>query len=229
MGDPILNDLLAGNAEHVTELPSDYFSEVLAGQHPDIVTICCSDSRVPQQGMWHVERPGAVFTPSNIGNQVWDDHNGERIVDGSLLYPVHNTGTKRIGVIGHTSCGAVTAAHAVATGTEPPETLGIRKWVEMLVPVIEEGLESDLVDAEAENVIDQLVEYNVDYQAQFLRDSEDVPEDVRIYGFVYDFHGVYGNEFGRAYLVNLDGTTDPEKIAAEIPDEYATATESLLY
>ncbi len=229
MVDDVLYELLEGNDTHVKELPPGYFDDVQAAQHPQIVTICCSDSRVPQEGMWHVDRPGSVFTPSNIGNQVWDDHEGEKIVDGSLLYPVANTDTKRIGVVGHTSCGAVTAAYNVATGGEKPEPLGIRKWVDSLVPVIEEGLESDLVDADAENVIDQLVEYNVDYQAQFLRDSADVPEDVRIYGFVYDFHGVYGEGVGRAYLVNLDGTTVPEEIAAELPEEYEHAAGSLLY
>ncbi|MCW8173211.1 hypothetical protein D8S78_19430 [Natrialba swarupiae] len=98
------------------------------------------------------------------------------------------------------------------------------------MPVVE-ALESNLVDADAdrETVINQLVEYNVDYQATFLRESEDVPEDVDVYGFVYDFQGIYGNEDGRTYLVNVNGETDPDVIADLIPDRYETATHSLLY
>ncbi|MDG5820035.1 carbonic anhydrase [Natronococcus sp. A-GB7] len=229
--DDVLAELLAGNANHVEELSDDYFEDVQTSQHPDVVSVCCSDSRVPQERMWSVDHPGAVFTPSNIGNQVWDDDEGERIVDGGMLYPIHHAGTEAAAVVGHTGCGAVTAAYQVATGGGRPGPRGVDKWVDLLVPVVEEGLESDLVDDEAddERVVNQLVEYNVDYQAQFLRESADVPDDVAVYGFVYDFQGVYGDEYGRAYLVNYDGETHPEEIAKRIPEEYEEATRSLLY
>ncbi|WP_255169160.1 carbonic anhydrase [Natrononativus amylolyticus] len=228
--DEVLLELLAGNRAHAAELPDGYFAPVEDEQHPDVVTICCSDSRVSQEGMWHTDRPGAVFTPSNIGNQVWDDHRGERIVDGSLLYPVYHTGTDAVAIVGHTGCGAVTAAYRVATGAEPPEPQGVAKWVEMLVPVVEEALESDLIEEDDEwTTVNQLVEYNVDYQARFLRNSADMPADVAVYGFVYDVHGVYGDAPGRAYLVNLEGETRPPEIARRLPESEADAAASLLY
>ncbi len=227
----VLHELLAGNERHLDTLPENYFDSVQAGQAPDVVTICCSDSRVPQERMWGVDNPGSVFTPSNIGNQVWDEDEGERIVDGGVLYPVYHTGTKAIAVVGHTGCGAVTAAYQVATGSEFPGPRGVDKWVDLLIPVIDEALESDEIDPEADEelVINQLVEYNVDYQARFLRESDDVPDEIDVYGFVYDFQGVYGEEYGRTYLVNLNGETNPDAIADRIPEEYATATRSLLY
>lgn len=229
--DEILLELLEGNDRHVEELPADYFAEVQTGQRPNVVSVCCSDSRVPQERMWGVDHPGAVFTPSNIGNQVWDDDEGERIVDGGVLYPIHHAGTDAAAVVGHTGCGAVTAAYQVATGGERPGPQGVDKWVDMLVPVVEEGLESDLVDsaADEETVINQLVEYNVDHQAAFLRESDTVPDDVDVYGFVYDFQSVYGDEHGRAYLVNHNGETDPTAIADRISDGYETTARSLLY
>ncbi|AGB36058.1 carbonic anhydrase [Natronococcus occultus] len=226
-----LEELLAGNQRHVESLPENYFAEVQTDQHPDTVAICCSDSRVPQEHMWGFDHPGVIFTPSNIGNQVWDDDDGDRIVDGGVLYPIHHTDTDVAVVVGHTGCGAITAAYQVATGGDFPGPKGVDKWVEMLVPVIEEGLESDLIDREMNEstVINQLVEYNVDYQAGFLRESDDVPDDVGVYGFVYDFQGVYGNAYGRAYLVNVNGETDSGRITELIPDEFATSTQSLLY
>jgi carbonic anhydrase len=229
--DDVLLELLAGNDRHAESLPDDYFSAVQSGQHPDVVSICCSDSRVPQERMWGIDDPGSVFTPSNIGNQVWDEDDGERIVDGGVLYPIHHAGTDVAAVVGHTGCGAVTAAYQVATGGDHPGPRGVDKWVDLLVPVVEDGLESDRVDADAdeESVINQLVEYNVDYQARVLRESEAVPDDTDVYGFVYDFQGVYGKEAGRAYLVNHNGETNPELIAERIPDEYEAATCSLLY
>ncbi|WP_049928632.1 carbonic anhydrase [Halopiger goleimassiliensis] len=226
-----LEELLAGNQRHVESLPEAYFAEVQTSQHPETVAICCSDSRVPQEHMWGFDHPGVIFTPSNIGNQVWDTDDGERIVDGGVLYPIYHTDTDVVAVVGHTGCGAITAAYRVATGGDLPGPQGVDKWVELLVPVVEEALECGLIDREAAEsaVVNQLVEYNVDHQAQFLRESEDVPEDVDVYGFVYDFQGVYGNEYGRAYLVNVNGETDSERIAALVPDEFATATESLLF
>ncbi|ELY46646.1 carbonic anhydrase [Natronorubrum sulfidifaciens] len=227
----VLDALLAGNERHVTDLPDDYFAAVQDGQQPDVVSVCCSDSRVPQERMWGVDDPGTVFTPSNIGNQVWDEDDGELIVDGGLLYPIAHADTGVAAVVGHTGCGAVTAAYNAATDGDLPGPRGVDKWVTQLLPVIEDGLESDQIDADAddETVINQLVEYNVDYQTRFLREADEIPDDVDVYGFVYDFQGVYGNEHGRTYLVNVNGETDPEAIAEAIPDEYDAAVESLIH
>ncbi|RKD93514.1 carbonic anhydrase [Halopiger aswanensis] len=226
----VLETLLAGNRRHVDSLPEDYFRDVQTGQHPGVVAICCSDSRVPQEYMWGVDHPGAVFTPSNIGNQVWDEDDGERIVDGGILYPIHHTETAVVAVVGHTGCGAVTAAYRVATGGDTPGPQGVDKWVEMLVPVVEEAIESGAVDADAdeETVVNQLVEYNVNRQVAFLQNAADVPDDIAVYGFVYDFQRVYGDTDGRAYLINVDGETDPAAIRERVPDGYETAAASLL-
>ncbi|APW96849.1 carbonic anhydrase [Halobiforma lacisalsi AJ5] len=226
-----LERLLAGNRRHVESLPDDYFADVQTGQHPTVVAVCCSDSRVANEGMWGVDRPGTVFTPSNIGNQVWDDDDGDRIIDGGVLYPIHHTGTDAVAVVGHTGCGAVTAAYGVATGADPPGPRGVDKWVDMLVPVVEEGLESDPIDRDADKalVINQLVEYNVGYQARLLRAADDVPDRVDVYGFVYDFQGIYGDRPGRTYLVTVDGETDPDTLRELVPAGYASTVKSLLY
>ena len=223
-------ELLAGNDRHAHGLPDEYFAEVQDEQRPPVVSMCCSDSRVSQEGMWDVDEPGWLFTPSTIGNQVWDDRDGDRVVDGNLLYPVAHTGTRTVVVVGHTGCGAVTAAYRAAIGDGVDDAPGIEKWVEMLVPVIEEGLASDAVDADADEgaVVDQLVEFNVDRQVSFLLDAEEIPDDADVYGFVYDFQGVYGDVPGRAYLVNRGGETDTDALAADLPDEYRSHVRRLL-
>ena len=226
----VLEELLAGNQRHVAGLADDHFADVQDGQQPDVVSICCSDSRVPQVDMWDAAEPGTVFTPSNIGNQVWDEVDGDQIVNGGLLYPIAHADTEVAAVVGHTGCGAVTAAYNVATGGDMPGPQGVDKWVDLLVPVVEEAIESGHVDTDAddETAINQLVEYNVDTQVQFLCEAADIPDDVAVYGFVYDFQGIYGDENGRTYLVNYDGETDTGEIAEQIPDEYADAVRRLL-
>jgi carbonic anhydrase len=224
-----LHQLLERNARHVDSLPDGYFAAVEEGQEPAVVSVCCSDSRVPQEGMWDVCEPGWLFTPSTIGNQVWDRHDGEQVVDGSVLYPMACTDTRVATVVGHTGCGAVTAALDAVRGVPLDTSSGISKWVELLAPVVEAGLADDRVDPDREaSLVDQLVEYNVDRQVAFLRASDDVPDDVTVYGFVYDFQGVYGDVDGRGYVVNADGETDPGELRELVPASFDDCVRRLL-
>ena len=232
MAEDLLETLLERNRAHVAGLAPGYFDPVRETQRPPVVSMCWSDSRVSQEGMWNVSEPGWLFTPSTIGNQVWDDYDGERVVSGNLLYPVAHTETRTIVVVGHTGCGAITTALGVARGevdlaTEPP---GVRKWISMLVPIVEEALASGVVDRSAQHstAVDRLVEYNVDRQVAFLRENEEVPPDEDVFGFVYDFMGTYGDVPGRAYLINANGETDPEVLTAHLPDEYRDHVRRLL-
>jgi carbonic anhydrase len=211
--------LLKGNREHVGSRPEGYFDDVQDGQYPSVVSICCSDSRVSQEGMWNIDEPGWLFTPSNIGNQAWEP-NENRVVNGNLLYPIEYTGTKTVAVVGHTGCGAVTAAYEAATGNSGDHPTGIQKWVGALVPVASDGLDAVDTDAPDATVVNRLVEYNVDRQVAFLRESEEIPDDVTVYGFVYDLHGAYGGPRGRTYLINDDGETDIESIRSDVAEEY---------
>ena len=211
-----LTELLARNRAHVESLEPDHFADVLDAQHPPVVSLCCADSRVSQEGMWNVTEPGWLFTPANIGNVAWDIADSTA-VDGNLLYPVANTGTRTIAIVGHTGCGAVTAAYeGVSNGAHPDEP-GIRRRVEPLVPVVEDALDGAVADGEG--VINRLVEHNVREQVAFLDASDEIPADTLVLGFVYDFHGAYGDTPGRTYLVSADGETDPESLRRMADDE----------
>ncbi len=236
MVDTRLRDLLERNARHVDAIPTDYFDAVQAGQEPAVVSVCCSDSRVSQEGMWAVDEPGWLFTPSTIGNQVWTRHDDELVVDGGVLYPVVVAGTDVATVVGHTGCGAVTAAldvvrgRADGDGDDPTaDPSPVEQWVRELVPVVEDGLADDRVDPDGTaSLVDQLVEYNVDRQVAFLRERPEVPDDLTVYGFVYDFQGVYGDDRGRTYLVNADGETDADALADLVPTSFGDCVRRLL-
>ncbi|MXR51738.1 carbonic anhydrase [Halovenus sp. WSH3] len=211
-------------------MPAAFFEGVETSQEPAAVSVCCSDSRVSQEAMWDVQEPGWLFTPSTIGNQVWDRHGGEQVVDGSVLYPVTYAGTDVMLVVGHTGCGAISAAlDVVRSGPSGGTPSGVTKWVDLLAPVIESGLDDDRIDVDRDvGLVDQLVEYNVDWQIRFLEESEDVPDDISVFGFVYDFQGVYGDVPGRAYLVNVDGETDTTALEGLVPEEYRSHVRRLL-
>lgn len=222
-------DLLERNRAHTAKMDPDSFADVQDGQEPAAVSMSCSDSRVSQEGMFDVMEPGWLFTPSTIGNQVWDRLEGDRVVDGSVLYPLVQTGTTVATVVGHTGCGAITAALEAVRATDPDPPRGIAKWIDELQPVIDAGLTEDRVDPDRSvGLVDQLVEYNVDRQVEFLLESAAVPDEVSVYGFVYDFHGVYGGPDGRTYLVNADGETDPAVLRDRISDRSRAFVRRLL-
>jgi len=233
----LLTELLDRNDEHVASLSPDTFAEYREAQRPPVVSVCCSDSRVSQEGMWTSDRPGFLFTAGNIGNRVSDVVDGERVLAGSVAYPLRHTDTGVLAVVGHTGCGAVAAAlSAVRTGEFPSEP-GVRADVEALAPVVESGLDElhcaadspgdDDAERSAVSVRNRLVEYNVHEQVATARGTDEA-DDADVYGFVYDFQGVYGDRDGAAYLVNANGERDPEALRELVGEERADHVETLL-
>lgn len=209
-------ELLAGNDQHVAAL-ADQLATVEDGQSPGAVTVCCSDSRVLQDHMWGNTDPGAVFTVSNIGNRVAQDTSEGEVVAGDVLYPLAHTGTRTAIVVGHSGCGAVTAAYGALTdGIDEPA--GIEHCIDLLVRHLEPGVDSLPDDLDDEGAVNHLVEYNVDRQVDMLLDSDDVPEDTDVVGVVYDFQQAWGDERGRIHVINVNGDRDPESLADSHPD-----------
>jgi carbonic anhydrase len=211
-----LVELLAGNAAHAAEFRSR-FDDVQESQHPDVVTVCCSDSRVLQDHIWGNDRPGHVFTCGNIGNRVVQRTASGDAVSGDVLYPVEHTGTETIVVVGHTGCGAVTATFDELTGGID-EPAGIEHCIGLLKPSLEAGVESLPDGLDRADAINRLVEYNVDRQVEFLVESDDVPDDIDVIGVVYDFQDVYGDRRGEVHVINVDGETAVETLRDDNPE-----------
>ena len=72
------------------------------GQHPFAVVLCCSDSRVAPEIIFD-QKLGDLFVIRNAGNIVDEE------VLGSIEYAVEHLETPLVVVMGHSSCGAVTA------------------------------------------------------------------------------------------------------------------------
>ena len=102
--------LKEGNERFVTGslAPKESYAEdrkrLVEGQHPFAVVLCCSDSRVVPEILFD-QKLGDLFVIRNAGNVVDDD------VLGSVEYAVEHLGTPLMVVMGHSSCGAVTATY----------------------------------------------------------------------------------------------------------------------
>jgi carbonic anhydrase len=102
-------------------------TELTKGQHPFVVIVSCSDSRVPPEVVFD-QGLGDLFVIRTAG-EVVDD-----IALASIEYAVEHLGVKLVVVMGHQKCGAVDAA--VKGGKLPPH---LDKLIAAINPSIEKA------------------------------------------------------------------------------------------
>lgn len=105
-----------------------YRELVSAGQHPTILFIGCSDSRVVPYLLTD-SGPGELFISRNVGNFVppYDGSHGYHGTGAAIEYAVLALGVQDIVVCGHTHCGAILALY----GELPPAARHMAAWLEL--------------------------------------------------------------------------------------------------
>jgi carbonic anhydrase len=107
--DVMTKKLLAGNARFFNNkrsypnLDKARLAQTAKGQHPYATVLACSDSRVPVEHIFDAGI-GDIFVVKVAGNVIGTDE------IGSIEYGTEHLKTPVLVVMGHTSCGAVTAA-----------------------------------------------------------------------------------------------------------------------
>jgi carbonic anhydrase len=94
------------------------------GQHPFAVVLACADSRVPVEVLFD-RGIGDIFVVRDAGNIATTTD------IGSIEYAVDHLGSPLVVVLGHSKCGAVTAA--VEGGEAPPN---IKAIVDFIAPAV---------------------------------------------------------------------------------------------
>ncbi len=106
----MLHRLVKGNREYqiadqnpsmMTQNRRTYMAEL--GQTPCAVVVCCADSRVPAEHIFHAGL-GELFVIRNAGNVM-----GTYDL-GSIEYAVEHLNVQLVLIMGHTNCGAVGSA-----------------------------------------------------------------------------------------------------------------------
>jgi carbonic anhydrase len=178
---------VAGQSSHPNQ-DSSRRSSLVENQHPFAVIFGCSDSRLAAEIIFDVGL-GDVFVVRTAG-QVIDD-----AVLGSLEYSVGVLGVPLIAILGHDSCGAVSATKAaVDTGEMPPGF--IRDLVERITPSVLTSIRHD-----KHEVNDMVVEH-VKQTAQRLADSSRVISDAIESGRTAVIGLSYSLAEGRANVVS---------------------------
>ena len=150
---------VAGESSHPNQDASRR-SSLVENQHPFAVIFGCSDSRLAAEIIFDLGL-GDAFVVRTAG-QVIDD-----AVLGSLEYSISVLGVPLIAILGHDSCGAVSATKtAVETGQMPAGF--IRDLVERITPSVLTSLRND------EHEVNDMVVEHVKQTSQRLVDSSRV-------------------------------------------------------
>jgi len=182
--DAVLAELKAGNEHHAThkyQHPHESISrqlELVTGQHPQAQVLSCADSRVPPEIIFD-QGLGDLFVVRVAGNVASDTELG------SLEYGAEHLHIPLLIVLGHESCGAVTAA------VEGGETEGhISALMNLIKPAV------DKTRGTAGDPVDNAVRMNVRMVVQQLRSSTPVLSGLVARGKLKIVGGVYSLKTG---------------------------------
>ncbi|MUN62459.1 carbonic anhydrase [Kocuria sediminis] len=187
---------VAGESLHPNQDASRRQS-VAAGQDPFAVIFGCSDSRLAAEIIFDLGL-GDAFVVRTAG-QVIDD-----AVLGSIEYAVANLGTPLVMVLGHDSCGAVSATHATARSGDMPRGFQ-RDLIERIMPSVLDARRHGETDVNA-----AVVEHTKQTASRLLEQSRIINEAVS-QGEVAVVGVFYHLEDGQAELVHGHGTWLPAR------------------
>ena len=182
--DSVLIELKTGNAHHVRhqyQHPHETVArqrELVTGQHPHAELLSCADSRVPPEIIFD-QGLGDLFVVRVAGNVATDTE------IGSLEYGAEHLHIPLLVVLGHESCGAVTAA--VQGGKAEGH---IAALLNLIKPAVDQsrGLPGDPVA--------NAVRTNVQMVVQQLRSSTPILSELVAQGKFKVIGGVYSLETG---------------------------------
>lgn len=188
----VMRNLAQDNRNFVRKHGPAYFSHFVDGQHPRATVVTCSDSRVHTHAL-DATPDGDLFMVRNIGNQI-------ATAEGSVEYGIHHLHTPVLLIVGHSACGAIKAA----AGDYGGESVPIRRELDTLqISKGEPGMNS--------------VKLNVHNQVRYAMDKYEeavLTGKLTVVGAVYDFRNELRQGQGRLTVIDVNGESDPARIAA---------------
>lgn len=163
----------------------------IPSQRPFAIVLGCSDSRTPVEILFD-QGFGDLFVVRIAGNVVAPS------VVGSIEFAASQFGSRLVVVMGHTSCGAVTATvHAIETGLGH-ESRNIRDITDRIAPHIQELVRSGAGDG----VVREAVRANVRASVDHLRHGSRLLEELVVAGRLVVVGAEYDIETGAVAFFN---------------------------
>ena len=175
------NILVEGNKRFVQNLKAqrnlkDQVLQTSNGQFPFAVILSCIDSRVPAELVFD-QGIGDVFSVRVAGNIINED------VLGSMEYACKVAGSKIVVVMGHTKCGAVTAA---CKHVELGNITHLLEKIKPAVKAIEKG--EEVLD---EMAIEKVATLNVEMSIERIRKESPILAEMEKNGEIEIVGSIY--------------------------------------
>ena len=173
--------ILKGNARFATDksvlrnINAERRESLKNGQNPYAVIVSCSDSRVTPTTVFNAGL-GELFDIRLAGNVVDDD------ALGSIEYAVEHLNTPLIVVMGHQSCGAVTATYNEVVKGEKVSG-NMESFVKKITPSVNKN-----------GTIDDAIHTNIDMVVKEISEDKGIKTlidqgKVKVVGAYYDLNG----------------------------------------
>lgn len=176
----------------------EFFEQLTLGQHPRILFITCSDSRIAPNLITQTQ-PGELFIIRNVGNIVppYGSTGGE---GAAIEYAIEGLGVRHIVVCGHSHCGAIQGLLQLGDLAEKmPLVYDWLKYAEATRRIIQENYQ----DYEEEALLNVAIEENVLVQIENLRTYPVVA--AKLYSGQLSIHAwVYKIETGRVVVYSAE-------------------------
>ncbi len=176
-----LQKLLEGNKRFLADVQApkslqEQVVETSTGQFPFAVILSCIDSRVSAELVFDLGI-GDIFNVRVAGNIVNED------VLGSIEYACKVAGSKIVVVMGHTKCGAITAAcHDVELGNITP-------LLDKIKPAVKATITDDAEVSDA--MVDQVAEQNVQLSIDRIRKESSILSEMEANGEIQIVGSMY--------------------------------------
>ena len=151
------------------------------GQHPRVVVLACSDSRVAPELLFD-QNLGDLFVVRAAGNIA------DAIELGSIEYAVEHLSSSLLVVLGHEKCGAVTAA---CSGEKMP-TANLQAIVDKISPAVAQAK----TYAKPDGLLDAAIRENVHRSAADVLANSDVLRHAQQEGRLTVIEAVYELDSG---------------------------------
>lgn len=152
---PGIEDIIQGFQRFQEDFEEDksFYKHLAEGQHPQILWIGCSDSRVVPEIITDSE-PGTLFVVRNMANLVPPEGSPESSVAAAIEYAVRHLKVGDIVVCGHSDCGGVKAMQSAFTDGNN----WLKQWIGHGHAPVEAGT-SDAVKANIQAQCDNVMSY----------------------------------------------------------------------
>jgi carbonic anhydrase len=193
--DKIWAELMAGNQRFVSGQPQTVAlvslrQSLAKSQHPKAIVLSCSDSRVPPELVFD-QSLGDLFVVRAAGNIA------DPIGLGSMEYAVEHLGSTVLVVLGHTKCGAVTAA---CSGDKMP-TSNLQAMVDKIEPAVVKVKNSTKGDA----LVEAAIKENVHQSAHDVLAHSEVLKHAQEEGKLTVYEAEYQLDTGRVVPLEKTG------------------------